>query len=335
MDAVKTGAYLAMLRKTRGMTQQEAADRLGVSNKTVSKWESGGGFPDITVLPALAELYGVIADDILAGETLTERRREETAEATAAQKKRLLVRLRTRFDVCFAIALAPAAVAFFKIPYVSLASLPLSLAVVWVGYVLAAHPIRYGGVEGNVELWQNIFRKLLAAILFQWWDLVRMLCLGKQDIDWASGVIRGAYDDWKPLVFCIGLLLILGGLALGLRRVAGVEARLLPKGWRKLVPWLLWGAIFLTLWRVLDGRFNEAMAPWVERYGENVLTDPRFDTLWPKAKAQRDAEILPSMHARWAVLAAGGVSGLGLLGFQLRGLFRWTNGRKAPAEPQA
>jgi len=41
MDATKTGVYLAMLRKARGMTQQEVADRLGVSNKTVSKWESG------------------------------------------------------------------------------------------------------------------------------------------------------------------------------------------------------------------------------------------------------------------------------------------------------
>ena len=74
MDAAKTGGYLAMLRKTKGLTQQEAAEQLGVSNKTVSKWESGGGFPDITVLPALAELYGVTADDILAGETLTDRR---------------------------------------------------------------------------------------------------------------------------------------------------------------------------------------------------------------------------------------------------------------------
>ena len=61
MDAKKTGTYLAELRRTRGMTQQEAADRLGVSNKTVSKWENGAGLPDITVLPALAELYGVWA----------------------------------------------------------------------------------------------------------------------------------------------------------------------------------------------------------------------------------------------------------------------------------
>ena len=64
MDTMKTGSYLAALRKDAGMTQQEAADRLGVSNKTISKWESGGGFPDIAILPALAELYGVTADDI-------------------------------------------------------------------------------------------------------------------------------------------------------------------------------------------------------------------------------------------------------------------------------
>ena len=42
------------------------AERLNLSNKTISKWESGGGPPDITVLPALAELYGVTTDEILA-----------------------------------------------------------------------------------------------------------------------------------------------------------------------------------------------------------------------------------------------------------------------------
>ena len=70
MDTMKTGSYLAALRKDAGMTQQETADRLGVSNKTISKWESGGGFPDLAILPALAALYGVPADDILAGETV-------------------------------------------------------------------------------------------------------------------------------------------------------------------------------------------------------------------------------------------------------------------------
>lgn len=69
MNVEKTGAYLASLRKGRDMTQQQVADILGVSNKTVSKWESGAGLPDIGALPALAALYGVTADDILVGET--------------------------------------------------------------------------------------------------------------------------------------------------------------------------------------------------------------------------------------------------------------------------
>ncbi len=62
------GEFLATLCKARGYTQQEVADRLSVSNRTVSAWERGTVMPDILLLPALAELYGVTADEILAGE---------------------------------------------------------------------------------------------------------------------------------------------------------------------------------------------------------------------------------------------------------------------------
>lgn len=68
MDAVKIGAFLAALRKTQGLTQQAVAERLGVTDKTISKWETARGLPDITVLPALAALYGVSVDELLAGE---------------------------------------------------------------------------------------------------------------------------------------------------------------------------------------------------------------------------------------------------------------------------
>lgn len=67
MDAAKIGDFLSALRKAQGYTQQEVAEKLNLSNKTISKWENGGGLPDITVLPALAELYGVTVDEILAG----------------------------------------------------------------------------------------------------------------------------------------------------------------------------------------------------------------------------------------------------------------------------
>lgn len=68
MDNRKIGAFIAERRKAIGLTQQMLADRLGLTNKAVSKWETGDGLPDITVLPALAENLGVTVDELLAGE---------------------------------------------------------------------------------------------------------------------------------------------------------------------------------------------------------------------------------------------------------------------------
>ena len=62
------GEFLATLRKANGYTQQEVADRLGISNRTLSGWECSNVLPDILLLPVLAELYGVTVDEILAGE---------------------------------------------------------------------------------------------------------------------------------------------------------------------------------------------------------------------------------------------------------------------------
>ncbi|MGM9662018.1 MAG: helix-turn-helix domain-containing protein [Oscillospiraceae bacterium] len=56
---------LRTLRKARGLTQQELADRLNVSNKSVSRWESAGGYPDIELLPALAGALGATVDELL------------------------------------------------------------------------------------------------------------------------------------------------------------------------------------------------------------------------------------------------------------------------------
>lgn len=317
MDANKTGAYLAMLRKAKGLTQEAAAEILGVSNKTVSKWETGGGLPEITVLPALAELYGVTADDILAGQTL----RRESAPETAALKKRMLSRLRLRFDVCFAVSLALAVTARLGIPYVSLAALPLSVAMGWIGFVLASHPVRYGGVEAGEDFWLNLLRKLLLATALQWYAFVCLLRLGAPD--WESVSLENltvpyTHDQWKPLVFCVGLLVLAAAFALAARRLAGPERGLLgprlSRGQKALLFAAgVWLAAFWALWIWVDGKFDTAIAPWIERFGENVMQDTRFDEWWPQMKAQRDGEVLPWLRARWAVLAAGGLTGLGLL----------------------
>lgn len=68
MDSKSVGYVIAKLRRQNGWTQAELAEMLGVSGKTVSKWESGRGFPDITLFPAISELFGVSVDYLMLGE---------------------------------------------------------------------------------------------------------------------------------------------------------------------------------------------------------------------------------------------------------------------------
>ncbi len=68
MDARTVGITIASLRKSGGMTQQMLAEKLDVSDKAVSKWENGFGYPDITIFPRLASLFGVSIDYLMLGE---------------------------------------------------------------------------------------------------------------------------------------------------------------------------------------------------------------------------------------------------------------------------
>lgn len=87
VDAARTGEFLSALRKARSLTQEQVAEALCVSNKTISKWESGSGLPDITILPDLAEFYGITVDDLLAGQRLANE--QKTAEIRQKHLERL------------------------------------------------------------------------------------------------------------------------------------------------------------------------------------------------------------------------------------------------------
>ncbi len=68
MDNIKIGCFIAECRKERQITQQKLADMLNITNKAVSKWETGNGLPDITLLTELAGILGVSVDEILKAE---------------------------------------------------------------------------------------------------------------------------------------------------------------------------------------------------------------------------------------------------------------------------
>lgn len=73
MNTYVTGAAIRQVREKRGMTQAELADKIGVSSKTVSKWETARGLPDITLLQPLAQALGVCVIELMNGEPITNR----------------------------------------------------------------------------------------------------------------------------------------------------------------------------------------------------------------------------------------------------------------------
>ena len=68
MDQKKIGRFLRALRSQRGLTQEQVAERLGVSNRSVSRWENGATMPDFDLLMQLSDSYGVEVGELLDGE---------------------------------------------------------------------------------------------------------------------------------------------------------------------------------------------------------------------------------------------------------------------------
>ena len=73
MDQKKIGKYIAEKRKTLGLTQVQLAEKLNMSNKSVSKWERGVCLPDVSLYSTLCEVLGISLNEFLAGEDLLEK----------------------------------------------------------------------------------------------------------------------------------------------------------------------------------------------------------------------------------------------------------------------
>lgn len=80
MDVMKIGQFLAQLRKERDMTQEQLGEMLGVTNKTVSRWENGNYLPPVEMLQQLSQLYGITINEILSAQRLSDDDYREKAE---------------------------------------------------------------------------------------------------------------------------------------------------------------------------------------------------------------------------------------------------------------
>lgn len=97
MDSIQFGGFVAQLRKDRGLTQKELADKLNVTDKAVSKWETGKGFPDVKLLEPLAQALGVSLVELMQGrrqeaETLTVSEADAAVSQAMGQSERTTAR---------------------------------------------------------------------------------------------------------------------------------------------------------------------------------------------------------------------------------------------------
>lgn len=119
MDTKQTGRFIAELRRERGLTQDGLAGKLNVTNKAVSRWETGAGFPDVDSMMALSEFFGVSVNELLLGrrnppperepdetEACELRKKEEAEIACGSLDLSVKKRRLSRIAVCLAALLA-------------------------------------------------------------------------------------------------------------------------------------------------------------------------------------------------------------------------------------
>ena len=146
MEPTRIGRFIAERRKALGLTQRQLAEQLSVSDKAVSKWETGRGLPDVLLMPPLCAALGITVNDLLSGERVEEGDYRKKAEENmmelmrenAENRQRLLQSIAcggvTVVAVCALVALA----AFLPLPALARVALLLLAMATGVAGIWAA-----------------------------------------------------------------------------------------------------------------------------------------------------------------------------------------------------
>ena len=87
MDLIQIGKFIAQKRKEKNLTQLELANKISVSEKTISKWECGNGLPDASLMLPLCNVLDISANELLSGKSLSENEYKESAEKNIVELK--------------------------------------------------------------------------------------------------------------------------------------------------------------------------------------------------------------------------------------------------------
>ncbi len=105
MDSKKVGGFIAELRKEKGLTQLQLAELLNVTDKAISRWETGKGYPDIELLQKIAEVLEVNLNELLNGERIVREEVEEVCERNVTEAYATVKVTRKKSKVLFTVCL--------------------------------------------------------------------------------------------------------------------------------------------------------------------------------------------------------------------------------------
>lgn len=146
MDQIKTGKFIADERKKKGYTQRQLAERLEISDKTISKWERGNGFPEISLLLPLCNELDLSVNELLTGERISETEYREKAEenmvnlvkeAQESKKKIILSGMVSALVIIAATPMFVVAGAFPMEDWMRIALIAVGIVVIVIGIAIA------------------------------------------------------------------------------------------------------------------------------------------------------------------------------------------------------
>lgn len=171
MDQIKIGAFMKELRNDHNLTQEQLAEKFGVSQRSVSRWENGNTMPDISILIEMADYYEIDLREILNGERKIDNMNEDlketlemVADYTAAEKEKILKKT-YNYSVVLAVIILFEFVAYiFNLPAknnmidsLMLYSFPVGL---FLAFSIIIHSLQ---LKGKMD--KESFKKLVKAMI--------------------------------------------------------------------------------------------------------------------------------------------------------------------------
>lgn len=154
MDRIKIGQFLAQERRDKKLTQQQLADKLGISNKTIIKWERGKELPDTSVVGPLCRTLHISINDLLAAEHISEDDYREKAETNMmnlmAEREKNIKKAKMSVFTCVMATILFAILLCVVYLYTEVISFPIKVLLILTASIMLATGL-YTGIQGRDE----------------------------------------------------------------------------------------------------------------------------------------------------------------------------------------